>query len=50
MATFASRRTVAELNALQTEVYSLKRLQAKTAAEWGALLPAILDKDCKGEL
>jgi hypothetical protein len=31
-----------ESDALQTEVDALKRLQAETAAEMGALLPAIL--------
>jgi type I restriction enzyme, S subunit len=44
------RRVVAELNALQAEVDALKRLQAETAAELDALLPAILDKAFKGEL
>jgi type I restriction enzyme S subunit len=37
------RQIVAELDAL-------KRLQAETAAELDALLPAILDKAFKGEL
>jgi type I restriction enzyme, S subunit len=44
------RRIVAELDALQTKVDALKRLQAETAAELDALLPAILDKAFKGEL
>ena len=44
------RRIVAELDALQTEVDALKRLQAETAAELDALLPSILDKGFKGEL
>ena len=44
------RRIVAELDALQAEVDTLKRLQAETAAELDALLPAILDKAFKGEL
>jgi type I restriction enzyme S subunit len=44
------RRIVAELDALQAEVDGLKRLQAETAAELDALLPAILDKAFKGEL
>ena len=44
------RRIVAELDALQAEVDALKRLQAETAAELAALLPAILDKAFKGEL
>jgi hypothetical protein len=37
------RRIVAEVDAL-------KRLQAETAAELDALLPAILDRTSKGEL
>jgi len=44
------RRIVAKLDALQTEVDKLKRLQAETAAELDALLPSILDKAFKGEL
>jgi type I restriction enzyme S subunit len=44
------RRIVAELDALQAGVDALKRLQAETAIELGALLPAILDKAFKGEL
>jgi type I restriction enzyme S subunit len=44
------RRIVSELDALQAEVDALKRLQAGTAAELDALLPAILDKAFKGEL
>ena len=44
------RRIVAELDALQAEVDALKRLQAETAAELDALLPAILDRAFKGEL
>src|SRR2546427_4948520 len=44
------RRIVAELDALQAEVDALRRLQAKTAAELDALLPAILDRAFKGEL
>jgi restriction endonuclease S subunit len=43
-------RIVAELDALQAEVDALKHLQAETAAELDALLPAILDKAFKGEL
>jgi hypothetical protein len=31
-------------------VFALKRLQAETAAELDALLPAILDRAFKGEL
>ncbi len=44
------RRVVAELAALQTEVDALKRLQAETAVELDALLPAILDRAFKGQL
>ena len=44
------RRIVAELDALLAEVDGLKRLQAETAAELDALLPAILDRAFKGEL
>jgi len=44
------RRIVGELDALQAEVDALKRLQAETAAELDALLPAILDRAFKGEL
>ena len=43
-------RIVAELEGLQAELDTLKRLQAETAAELDALLPAILDKAFKGEL
>jgi len=41
---------VASLDALQTEVNGLERLQTETAAELDALLPAILDRAFKGEL
>lgn len=44
------RRIVAELDPLQAEVDYVKRLQAETAAELDALLPAILDRAFKGEL
>ena len=44
------RRIVAYLDALQTQVDALKKLQAQTAAELDALLPAILDRAFKGEL
>ena len=47
---YEQRRIVAELDALQAEVDALKRLQAETAAELDALLPAILDRAFKGEL
>lgn len=39
-----------KLDALQAEVDGMRRLQAETAAELDALLPAILDKAFKGEL
>lgn len=44
------RRIVAELDALQAEVDRLKMLQAETAAELDALLPALLDRAFKGRL
>jgi type I restriction enzyme, S subunit len=44
------RRIVAELDALHAEVNALKRLQAETATELDAMLPAILDRAFKGEL
>lgn len=44
------KSSVAELNALQSRVCGMKRLQAETAAELDAVLPAILDKAFKGEL
>ncbi|MDR0816008.1 MAG: restriction endonuclease subunit S [Desulfovibrio sp.] len=44
------RRIVAELDTLQTQVDALKCLQAETAAELDALLPAVLDRAFKGEL
>jgi hypothetical protein len=45
----AERRIMTELDALQTDVDALKRLQAETAAELDAF-PAILDRAFKGEL
>jgi type I restriction enzyme S subunit len=44
------RRILAELDDLQAQVDALKRLQAETATELDALLPAILDRAFKGEL
>jgi type I restriction enzyme, S subunit len=44
------RRIVSEFDALQDEVSAMKSLQAETAAELDALLPAILDRAFKGEL
>ena len=44
------KQIVAELDALQSEVDRLKRIQSETSAELDALLPSILDKAFKGEL
>jgi type I restriction enzyme S subunit len=44
------RRIVAELDAVQADVEILKNLQAETASELGALLPAILDRAFSGEI
>lgn len=44
------RRIVAYLDGLQAKVDAVKRLQAETAAELAALLPAVLDRAFKGEL
>jgi type I restriction enzyme, S subunit len=44
------RHIVSELDILQAQVDSLKKLQAETTAELDALLPSILDKAFKGEL
>jgi type I restriction enzyme S subunit len=46
----ARNQTVAQSSAFPAEVDALKRLQAETAAELDALLPAILDRAFKGEL
>jgi type I restriction enzyme S subunit len=43
-------RIVAELDALQTRLDELKRLQIKTSAELDLLLPSILDGAFKGDL
>jgi type I restriction enzyme S subunit len=43
-------RIVAELDAIQSQVDALKKLQTETGAELDALLPSILDKAFKGEL
>jgi type I restriction enzyme S subunit len=45
-----SRETQLTLRKVRAEVDALKRLQAETAAELDALLPAILDHAFKGEL
>ena len=44
------RRIVAKMDAVEAQADALKRLQAETAAELDALLPAILDRAFKGEL
>jgi type I restriction enzyme S subunit len=44
------RRIVGYLDALQTKVGVLKRLQADTAAELAALMPSILDQAFKGKM
>jgi type I restriction enzyme S subunit len=44
------RRIMVELDALQTDVNALKRLQTDIATELDAMLPAILDRALKGEL
>jgi type I restriction enzyme, S subunit len=44
------RRIVANLDGLQAKVDQVKRLQAESAAELDALLPAILDRAFKGQL
>jgi type I restriction enzyme S subunit len=44
------RRILSELDTVRAEVNRLKSMQATTAAELDALLPAILDRAFKGEL
>jgi type I restriction enzyme S subunit len=44
------RQIVDYLNHQQSKIDSLKQLQAQTAAELDAMLPAVLDKAFKGEL
>jgi type I restriction enzyme S subunit len=44
------RQIMADLDALEAEVDAVKRLQAETAAELNALLPALLDCAFKGQL
>jgi type I restriction enzyme S subunit len=44
------RRIVAYLDDLQARVDAVKRLQADTAAELDALLPAVLDRAFRGAL
>jgi type I restriction enzyme S subunit len=43
-------RFVARLDKLQSKLDALKKLQAETATELGALLPSILDRALRGEL
>ena len=43
-------KIVAQLDALQSKLDSVKALQNESAAELDAMLPAILDKAFKGEL
>jgi type I restriction enzyme S subunit len=50
MSCLQRHRIVTKLDALHAEVDPLKRLQAETAAELDALLPAILDRAFRGEL
>ena len=50
MSIVSQHRIVAELDAFQANVDKLKTLQAETAAELDALLPAVLDRALKGEL
>jgi type I restriction enzyme S subunit len=45
-----SRETQMTLRKVRSEVDALERLQAETAVELDALLPAILDRAFKGEL
>jgi type I restriction enzyme S subunit len=46
----AQRLIVAYLDTLQAEVNQLKTLQAESAVELDAMLPAILDRAFKGDL
>jgi hypothetical protein len=43
-------RIVGVLDAMQAQLDALKHLQAETATELEALMPAILDRAFKGEL
>ena len=43
------KRVVTEVNALESEVDAVKHLQAKTTDELGALLPALLARNFKGD-
>jgi type I restriction enzyme S subunit len=44
------QRIAGELDALQTQLDALRKLQMDTAAELDALLPSILDQAFKGDL
>lgn len=44
------RRIIAELDALQSTVDAVKRLQVESGVELDAMIPAILDKAFRGEL
>lgn len=44
------RRIVAELDAMQEQADSVKKLQSETAAELDAMLPSVLDKAFRGDL
>lgn len=44
------KRLIEELNALQSKIEVVKKVQTETVAELNAMLPAILDKAFKGEL
>ena len=44
------RRIVSYLDGLQAKLYRVKALQAQTAAELNALLPAVLDRAFRGKL
>ena len=46
----SQKSIVAELDALQAKIDALSALQAETAAELDAMLPAVLDKAFKGDL
>jgi hypothetical protein len=44
------RRIVDHVETVRPKVDMMKHLQARTAAELDALLPAVLDRACRGEL
>ena len=45
-----SASIIAYLDSLQSKLDALKRLQAETAAELDALMPAVLERAFRGEL